>query len=371
MEPERRRAKRKSPGELTYIEFGTQSGGMVWNASEEGLGFYAVAPVQDSGPLRLCISPHPDNRIELLGAVVWMDKSKRLGGLQLKDLGPETLQSLRDWLTRPTVHETRGTKDEAVTLPRQTVEQNADIPTGAEDKLPKLLLDSGPSHSARSVITPVRSNAIGQLSTQLQRTIPRPFPEQKQRAMRPRGGHTVWAALLICEFLFAVTLVSDYFRPELGNAFIRLGERLKGTSEVGIAVSPSPQVGGVNQHSSGVSMRGPGSLESPMATEAGETAPAGFGQTTRDTWPAESPPAAEKSRGAHFPGNTKTTVQGLWRAVGEGDVAAEVALAQQYLNGTGVTKNCEQARILLRAASRTGNTEAMRELNSWKVINCR
>ena len=48
----------------------------------------------------------------------------------------------------------------------------------------------------------------------------------------------------------------------------------------------------------------------------------------------------------------------LWTAVAKGDLAAESKLARLYLRGDGVAKSCEQARVLLRAASAKGNTEA-------------
>ena len=52
----------------------------------------------------------------------------------------------------------------------------------------------------------------------------------------------------------------------------------------------------------------------------------------------------------------------LWSALGKGDRSAETALAQHYLTGDGVPRNCEQARVLLRAASKNGDIEALRQL---------
>jgi hypothetical protein len=42
----------------------------------------------------------------------------------------------------------------------------------------------------------------------------------------------------------------------------------------------------------------------------------------------------------------------LWRRVQSGSTAAEVELAKLYLDGKGVAQNCEQARLLLLAASK-------------------
>ncbi len=45
----------------------------------------------------------------------------------------------------------------------------------------------------------------------------------------------------------------------------------------------------------------------------------------------------------------------LWNAVKRGSVPAEVALANLYLKGEAVPQNCEQAHMLLRAASMKGS----------------
>ena len=48
----------------------------------------------------------------------------------------------------------------------------------------------------------------------------------------------------------------------------------------------------------------------------------------------------------------------LWSRVRKGDAEAEVALAKLYLAGIGVERSCEQAHVLLLAASRKQNKAA-------------
>jgi len=48
----------------------------------------------------------------------------------------------------------------------------------------------------------------------------------------------------------------------------------------------------------------------------------------------------------------------LWNRVRKGDTDAEVALAKLYLNGIGVERSCDQAHVLLSAASRKRNKAA-------------
>jgi hypothetical protein len=63
-------------------------------------------------------------------------------------------------------------------------------------------------------------------------------------------------------------------------------------------------------------------------------------------------------------------VQLLWAAVEKGNTAAEMDLAELFRTGKGVTKNCDQARILLTAAARKGNAEARKRLEAFLREGC-
>jgi TPR repeat protein len=60
----------------------------------------------------------------------------------------------------------------------------------------------------------------------------------------------------------------------------------------------------------------------------------------------------------------------LWKAVKRGSVSAEVALANLYLEGEAVPQNCEQAHMLLHAASMKGNKAADDLLKSSYTVRC-
>jgi TPR repeat protein len=60
----------------------------------------------------------------------------------------------------------------------------------------------------------------------------------------------------------------------------------------------------------------------------------------------------------------------LWIAVEKGNSAAEVTLAEMYRLGEGVSKNCDQTRILLSAAARKGNSDAQRRLERFMQSGC-
>ena len=60
----------------------------------------------------------------------------------------------------------------------------------------------------------------------------------------------------------------------------------------------------------------------------------------------------------------------LWKAVKRGNVSAEVALADLYLQGKSVPQNCEQAHMLLQTASTKGSKAADTLLKSRYAERC-
>jgi hypothetical protein len=60
----------------------------------------------------------------------------------------------------------------------------------------------------------------------------------------------------------------------------------------------------------------------------------------------------------------------LWSSVRKGHVPAEVTLADLYRRGDGVEKNCDQARVLLVAASKKGSVEARQMLEQIAERGC-
>jgi hypothetical protein len=68
--------------------------------------------------------------------------------------------------------------------------------------------------------------------------------------------------------------------------------------------------------------------------------------------------------------DSKEAALWLWKAVGKGNVAATIALSDLYLRGNGVTKNCDQARLLLDAAARKGERTAAERLRNLQAFGC-
>jgi TPR repeat protein len=71
------------------------------------------------------------------------------------------------------------------------------------------------------------------------------------------------------------------------------------------------------------------------------------------------------------PGDAAAATRFLWAAVQQGNVKAEIILAGLFARGDGVTKSCEQARVLLRAAAEKGSSEASTQLAQIIRSGCR
>ena len=80
--------------------------------------------------------------------------------------------------------------------------------------------------------------------------------------------------------------------------------------------------------------------------------------------------ARELLRGEHRQRDLSKAVDLLWAGVRKGYVPAEVTLADLYRRGDGVPKNCDQAQVLLVAASKKGSPEARHLLEQMAEEGC-
>ncbi len=96
---ERRQSTRAKPYGLVYLNLAKQNGGILIDASEGGLQFQSVAPIDNGGgPMSVWFTLRQSLRIEAMGEVIWTDSSKRSGGIRFTKLGEAERSSLRDWL---------------------------------------------------------------------------------------------------------------------------------------------------------------------------------------------------------------------------------------------------------------------------------
>ena len=376
MEPERRRAERMTPDEVSYIQFEPAGGGIVLNASEEGLAFHAAAPVRQSSPIRLCVSPNPEQRIELQAEIAWMDTAKKSGGLELKEVSTDIRDKIRQWLS-PSMGTHAPQMDFAP--PRRESSQLPAISPVARVKTPDLLPPAVASFDISTAHADAAARSAPRLSDPPRSLFFPELPSLGENASfshrrRLRGFATVF---LVFIFLLMPALFLQNFRLEFGNALIRTGEKLKRVRDTQPDPSgsiPAPVSAPTSVDTSTVP---PPDLKPPVTQAETPSDQPSAVQTKPETVIREDASLEEHQTVAQTHESPRITLdhseraRQLWSAVETGDSSAEVALAQLYLKGDGVPRNCEQARVLLRAASRKGNAEALQQYRKLNYAACR
>lgn len=216
---------------------------------------------------------------------------------------------------------------------------------------------------------------------------------------------TLSRALAIMIVLTLMVALSAYHRAA-GEALIWLGEQMGGTP-----VSPSATPASKDDSASGIADQ-PSSIASdaspqapssplPRTSQDATNAPAAHGNSNPQTSvsslarspvsPAtplpgiSSPSSTEASqetgqteylqatqllRTKNGSADASEAVRLLWISVEKGYPNAELALAELYWHGKGVSHNCDQARILLSAAARKGSAEAEKRLQQFQQEGC-
>jgi TPR repeat protein len=114
----------------------------------------------------------------------------------------------------------------------------------------------------------------------------------------------------------------------------------------------------------GASALGPS--QSPSSTPVSSPAIPADGGTGQEEFSA----AREILRGSNRQRDFSRAVDLLWAGVRKGYVPAEVTLADLFRRGDGVEKNCDQARVLLVAASKKGSADARQMLEQIAEQGC-
>lgn len=371
---ERRCIPRKRPGTISYFEFEAGSGGIVLDASEKGLAFQASDAVEQLGPSRMFISPHPEERIELSGDVVWTDRTKKTGGLRFIDLGADSCNRIRGWLKQAGESGVADERQE-YPLPTLAVEQVPDIPRGSSNldtspipPLPMHVRGTRPVEPRLAPILLPLMNADLTLQSQDSSGVRRGF------LRHVATGFLIVAFLLACVAVAQNLGVVPKIRPKVADALIRLGEKLNGTtdsqSRSSSALADLPQVPPPPLPAKSIP-------DAPQTEALASSDPVNSSAQNNSETPSLKIPRTKEdaghsaSRTSSLAAERSAEVSRLWSAVGAGNSAAEVDLARLYLKGEGVPRNCEQARILLKAAAKSGNREASQQLQRLRTYGCR
>jgi TPR repeat protein len=418
---ERRRSPRTVLADLAYIHLEPDSGAIVLNISEEGLGFHAVAPVNQSGVIRFWFSMRPDERVQASGEVVWTDESKKTGGLRFTSLSEGAREQIQKWMGQ-------GAATSTPSAAKSPAPQEA-----AFEYLPKL--DSTPPampwdvRQERPEDAPESARAYFDLTASQMdvethsgtRTIPSLFwqappPERPLRRSQPRFIRGFAAGVMVSLAVAAAFLGYNYRG--------RVGSLLTTASQSGIKSAPPaqplPNVPPPVSTAAGAAQAT--APNTPTNTTPSTTTPNTTVPDTSTTAPPPSSPAPANSESPaitnpsgvvrqaggqgpqasvalpphsveqipsedndsepdmiaaeqylHGPDGRKNTAAAigfLWAAIEKGNSSALIILADLYARGDGVPKNCAQARVLLIAAAGKGNLEARQRLQELNGKGC-
>ena len=385
MRTERRCAQRKRPGGISYFEFEAGSGGIVLDASEIGLRFQAADTVQQLGPIRIWISPRPEERIELTGDVVWTDKSRKTGGLRFIETGGESSKKIRNWLGGRDESEV-STRSEGFPLPTWATQARGDL----RDETPQ---NANPPRStvAARVRTEVHEDlvelhSIPGLPSLFTSSLP--WQPQDSPASSGRIAYRISTGFLIVVLAVAGVVLFDMYRPKVGESLIRLGETINGSTNLRPQnSSPEPSSAQVPPQTVPTNQAKPEAVQTEAKPVAQKETPGDSDlpvesskQVNTQTADPAIPRITPTSKGgANASPNREATYSlkdrsadatRLWSAVASGDSSAEVDLARLYLRGEGVPRNCVQAKVLLRAAAKGGNAEARQQLKRLRSSDC-
>jgi hypothetical protein len=178
----------------------------------------------------------------------------------------------------------------------------------------------------------------------------------------------------------AAAFAAIAYRQTVGESIIKLGEEISGEQRAngaGDASPPSATPPGAEnpQTTKPAPDTARPADKGPSATQPANPAPPSPITQVRPQTLQQSPnPEAELAAGREIvPGPRKhlpEDVAALWVAVENGDANAEVRLANRYISGDGVAKNCDQARVLLQAAGKRGNELATKRLTELSQVGC-
>jgi hypothetical protein len=380
MDLNRRQQFRKVPEKLAFLQLERDDGGTVLDVSEGGLRFETFAPVLQSGPVHFWFSLNLRDRIEAWGEVVWTNAAKKSGGLRFLRLSEEARTDIRKWMAELPSGQVSGGK---VAPSAGTHGTPGEIKTGQWD-------------AVKAFVSKARARRLTLLAGEEDSRDSNSGASIRPETLQPPSGLVPVQKYLAAkrkQLIFGIvlgmcisgTVATGAFKYSNYRRQIRDAEKLAAESRaarLGAQVQPTvsapatpatahPARGDI--FSSGHQKRGMSSDNTPTNLKA------------IATWPPRShamePPALVASTGSSSSreppsSNEVSQRQGprtpaqLWASVQAGSSKAAVELAELYIQGEGVPRNCAQARVLLLVASEKRNAGAIKRLQDLDKTGC-
>jgi hypothetical protein len=405
MERERRQSTRIKPTQLVYVQLGADNGGMVRDISETGIGFCTVSAVAEVEEITFVLTLNGERRLEGSAEPAWTDASGKVGGLQFRKVSDEFRGRLLSWLRRNTVPVGSVTQHElAPVTPMERMEQPPREPLrqllkpakerqskalrvhamriAADAAAPAKKEEPPPRKPQNAPVLSYAGNEI--ISPEVKLRLAKPAIVEQAREATRHGNANVLLAVGVM-LVVMLLMILFLFPQEAGDGLIWLGKKIAGepralpiqrSNEKVQTPSPIPDTSTVDTPKE----QGNEGMKETVLAPLSTTVPGDIVAPARTSPPAATGEFLSSAQAAVKNGNSVAgshpeaiqpkvvtedkveVVQLLWAEVARGEISAEIALADMYVHGDGVPKNCAQARVLLSAAAKRGNVIAVRKL---------
>jgi hypothetical protein len=390
--------------QLVYVELEASNGGMMLTVSEDGFTFRAVTSVGPARKIPFSFVVNGAEKLEGYGNIDWTQDHGKVASLQFVEVTPEFRAALRRWLTQlsaPAVPSFSNdhfinvdSGEQRTGAPAKAAAEPAAEPVVEPSRVPSLsefVVSASPLSSPAGVnnldVPVVARDPSGPAPRETFLLSDWEYPRKLETASRPRGGGMAVAAIVIA--VVALTVILYGYHDAVGQLLIALGQKMSAPRQASasqppatsqpptappqparIPDAPKPSIVSPEPASTTTPKNLPASPEKRFVNEPRyHTENASVSVKSPTTLPnVASEPASSTSE----PLNQDPTdrVHSLWAAVAQGNTSAEVTLAKLYLIGGGVTKSCDQARVLLQAAAKKGNGEALDKLSQINQQGC-
>jgi TPR repeat protein len=427
---ERRKTPRISIDKLAYVNFEPyNTGGVIIDVSTSGIRFHTVVPLEQGGILRLSMVFAGMNHLEAIGEVVWIDSTRKIGGLRFVVLPPAAADQIKNWLANSAGANRSQASAKSDPVPklaaRSTDEASVCGARIANAVSPHMLVLPGKSSSVLSLKYSSAEPRRRSLLTSALVTIvivcltmapvawfalKHPYwlsswvPHAEPAISNPVAPETTLAGGILpgmdvssagatvlgktnlgdVRSLSAANPEHSTEQPQLGLPYLQAANptsdpATESSQRVPIETSPARNSESVNFDIQ----------TAPAASSAEVLAPAPRNSVLPGSRHVDPLRAAQDSQANDLgeselilawqylegqggrPRDPTAASRLLWNAVKKGNLTAETTLANLYVRGEGVPKNCDQARVLLSAAFAKGNIEAKRKLQELNRTGCR
>jgi hypothetical protein len=300
---ERRRSPRVKVDQIVYMNFQSGNGGIVLDVSSHGLGFQAADRVDGAESLGFWLSPPTIQHIEITGQVVWLDATRKRGGLRLIHLPVEVRSEIRRWQSQhlPLPADAEGPAEVKPIvenmMPVRSESSFTATPAGGE-RGPSFPARQGAQKASQEVTAiPRVSQAPVEFSGQgaddfisaawpPPATLPAPlysseatlFSQEESRGRR----HPVAVSFIVALSLLAAGALYFGNRRWTGEFLIRLGESISGEQWRPFVQTPPAEGASTGENGSTAGPSPDSSASMPRGPEAREAQPMPKGQGSVD-----------------------------------------------------------------------------------------